>query len=143
MNNMDTWNHILTKCNYSDIRNIALTCKWLNEIIKSGRYIFYLPIKNKMEIFYYACKYNKINIVKLIMEDSRVDPSSRQNIFLKWACTFDRIEIVEILVESGQVYPPFQIHLPSLGFLGISKKVCVEIAKILGKYDSSYKKLLP
>lgn len=73
--NTDTWSYIFAKCELKDIINIALTSKWFNEIIKTNKYIHLLSKKNKNKMFYRACKYNKILIVKLLLLDNEVDKS--------------------------------------------------------------------
>lgn len=52
-----------------------------------------------------ACYYNRVKIVKLLLNDKRVDPSLKNNHALRLACYYGNTEIVKILLKDKRVVP--------------------------------------
>ena len=58
----------------------------------------------------WASNFGRINVVKRLLLDSRVDPSDQDNIALIMASELGYIEIVELLLSDSRVDPSDQIN---------------------------------
>ena len=93
----------------------------LNSECYSKLYLFFYFFENIQKLFNKACKYNHIEIVKLLLQDprvdpcdkynitiivvklllqdSRVDPSDHNNLAIRWASQNGHIEVVKLLLQ--------------------------------------------
>jgi ankyrin repeat protein len=91
-----------------------------------------LEKKNKhytlLSAFEYSCCFGYLEIVELLLNDSRVDPSDDNNQAIRKACCFGHYKIVELLLNDSRVDP-------SANYNEAIRKACCygyfEIVKIL------------
>ena len=65
---------------------------------------------NKQQLLYRACKYNHIDIVKLLLQDTRVDPSDRDNYAIRRTSEKGHVEVVKLLLQDPRVDLLLQDH---------------------------------
>ena len=98
----------------------------LNKECCSKLYLFFYFIDNIQELFKCACKYDQIEVVKLLLQDPKVDPSYQYNYAIIWASFNGHIEVVKLLLQDPRVDPSDQdnesIRLASkYGYINIIK----------------------
>jgi hypothetical protein len=52
-----------------------------------------------------ACRYQRLETVKLLLTDVRVDPSDRSNDALRAACSVNAVEVIKVLLQDKRVNP--------------------------------------
>lgn len=87
-----------------------------------------IDIDNLNKTFYEACSYGFINIVKILLNDSRVNPSVSDNRAFRAASYSGETEIVKMLLSDSRVDPS---TLDNEAFLSASRRGHTEIVKIL------------
>jgi hypothetical protein len=80
------------------------------------------------KLFITACQYECIEIVKLLLSDSRVDPSTRNNEAFITVCLYECIEIVKLLLSDSRVDPSDQ---DNKAFIHACLFGSVELVKLL------------
>src|SRR3972149_203928 len=97
--------------------NTNIICKILKNNIKflllnkeccSKLYLFLYFFENIQKLFNKACKHNHIEIVKLLLQDSRVDPNDAHRSAFILASWNDHIEVVKLLLQDARVNPSDQ-----------------------------------
>ena len=71
----------------------------LNKECFSKLYLFLFLFENKQKLFKRACRYNQIEVVKLLLQYPIVDPSDANNRSIRFACRKGRVEIVKLLLQ--------------------------------------------
>lgn len=56
-------------------------------------------------ILEYACKIGEHELVKILLEDGRIDPETNRNYCIKKACKYNRLKVVELLLDDGRADP--------------------------------------
>ena len=56
----------------------------LNKECFSKQYLFFYFFENIKELFTQACKYNQVEVIKLLLQDPRFDPSDKNNYAIIW-----------------------------------------------------------
>lgn len=84
-----------------------------NWIIENKIFEIKLLLKNKTfninpRTFAMACRDGRLEIVKIMIQDSRVNPSDDQNQSLIDACKQNQLEIVSLLLADGRADPNFE-----------------------------------
>src|SRR3989304_5945772 len=94
--------------------NTNIICKILKNDIKflllnkeccSKLYLFFYFIDNIQELFKCACKYDQIEVVKLLLQDPKVDPSDQNNYAIRLASRKGHVEVVKLLLQDSRVNP--------------------------------------
>src|SRR3990170_2153039 len=94
--------------------NTYIICKILKNNVKflllnkecySKQYLFFYFFENIQKLFKLACKNNNIEVVKLLLQDLRVDPSDQSNDAIIWASQSGHVEIVKLLLQDPRVDP--------------------------------------
>lgn len=70
--------------------------------IKVNLSIYYWMF-NINKLFRYSCRYGHLEIVKLLFNDSRVDPSDDDNYAIECAVANNNIQIVKLLLTDSRV----------------------------------------
>src|ERR1700739_1692762 len=91
-----TFVNILRFCDKSCLFPLLLVSKRINKL--SWIYLIDFLRIDLNEILIESCKENKIETVKLLLSDSRVDPSTQDNDSIRWASYNGHIEIVKLLL---------------------------------------------
>ena len=71
----------------------------LNKECFFKKYLFFYFIENIQKLFLNACMNNRIEIVKLLLQDPRVDPSDQNNEAIRWVSRYGRVEVVKLLSQ--------------------------------------------
>ena len=71
-------------------------CDVLNKYMIHSQYCFYLFHPNKQELFFPACKYGKLDVIKILLP--YVDPTARDNLAIRWASYNGHLEVVKCLL---------------------------------------------
>lgn len=96
---------------HKDHINIALELACLNDKYDNAKYLLSLPEANPCRregvMLWKSCDYGNTSIVKLLLEDGRVDPNDPwgENGSLIRACHRGHYEIVEMLLQDPRVDP--------------------------------------
>ena len=56
-------------------------------------------------ILEYSCKTGDYKLVKILLEDGRIDPETNRNYCIKKACKYNRLKVVELLLDDGRANP--------------------------------------
>ena len=65
--------------------------------------ICYFDVNTKNDIVVVASKNGYDKIVKILLSDSRIDPSANNNAAIRWASQFGRKAVVELLLSDSRV----------------------------------------
>ena len=76
-----------------------LTIKVLIEIIR------YLNLEKKNSLLGYTCEKGYVKIVKLLLSDPRVDPTTNYNYAIRFASEKGHLEVVKLLLSDHRVDP--------------------------------------
>jgi hypothetical protein len=76
----------------------------------------------------FACRNGHVEVVKLLLADSRVDPSADNQLAIQWACEFQHVEVVKLLLADSRVDPSAYNQFP---IRNTCEKGYVEIVKLL------------
>src|SRR3989304_1464205 len=94
--------------------NTNIICKILKNDIKflllnkeccSKLYLFLYFLENIQKLFKKECKYNHIEIVKLLLQYPIVDPSDENNRAIRLASRNGHVEVVKLLLQDPRVDP--------------------------------------
>ena len=77
----------------------------LNKECCSKLYLFLFLFENKQKLFTQACEYNQVEVVKLLLQDPRVDPSYQNNYAIILASENGHVEVVKLLLQDPRVDP--------------------------------------
>ena len=83
------WRIVTNNCN----------CYVLNKYMIHSQYCFHLFHPNKQELFFPACKYGKLDVIKILLQ--HVDPIANNNYAIQMASRFGHLEVVKLLKEYG------------------------------------------
>src|SRR3972149_2705194 len=100
----------------------------LNKECCSKLYLFLYFFENIQKLFNKACKHDHIEVVKLLLQDTRVDPSDQNNAAILLASGSGHIEVVKLLLQDTRVDPSDQNNL---AFRWASQKGYVKIVELL------------
>ena len=78
-----------------------------------------------------AIQYNRFECVKLLLQDSRADPSAKNNIALMTAMETGNVKIVKLLLQDSRVNP-------TAAFNQAKKSNDIEMMELLGSYLSAF-----
>lgn len=108
--NIDTWSYIFGYSKIEEIINIAMTCKYFNEIILSNKYIYHMTTIDKHELLLLSCKNNKINMLSVLLNNKDVDPSFGESECIYRACYYGNTQIVKMLLDDGRSDPSYKYN---------------------------------
>src|SRR3972149_2916523 len=77
----------------------------LNKECFFKKYLFLFLFENKQKLFTQACKYNQVEVVKLLLQDPIVDQSNKNNKAIIFASRYGFLEVVELLLQDSRVDP--------------------------------------
>src|SRR5260221_12176679 len=98
----DVWSCIFTFIdNKLDWLHVKLTCKLFNQ----WTYLIFDPSIKNNQVIKNACFYGHLEIVKLLLQDSRVDPSANNNYAIRWTSENGHLKIVKLLLKHPRVDP--------------------------------------
>jgi len=83
-----------------DLYSLYFVCKDLMNIIKKYILNYYSNVKLSI-----CCYYGYTEFVKLLLKDSRVDPSANDSHAIRWSIRDSNIEIIKLLLEDGRADP--------------------------------------
>lgn len=61
------------------------------------------PKQKQNHAIRWASRYGRFDIVKLLLQDDRVDPAARNNEAIRWACKNENVSTTRILLDSGKI----------------------------------------
>jgi len=98
----------------------------IKELLKQG----WDPSVDRNDPFFIACQYGQIEIVKLLLQDKRVNPASHDNSAIAEACREGNIEVINLLLKDSRVDPSGNSNY---GIKRASRNGHVEVVKLLLK----------
>ena len=94
---------MLRFCEKKHLFPLLLTSKEIKDL--TWRHLIDFLEINLSEIFVNNCRNGNIEIIKFLIEDSRVDPSVRDNLSIIWASINGHLEVVKLLLQDPRVDP--------------------------------------
>ena len=117
--------------------NTNIICKILKNNIKflllnkeccSKLYLFLYFFENIQKLFHTVCRHSKIEMIKILLQDIKVDPSDQHNIAIIWASIKGLLDVAKLLLQDPRVDPSDQ-HNDAIIFA--SKYGHIKIVKLL------------
>ena len=73
----------------------------LNKRMEYSSYCFPILHANKQKLFFKTCKYNKLDMMKILIP--YVDASAKNNYAIRWASKYGDLEVVKFLASLPNV----------------------------------------
>jgi hypothetical protein len=91
-----------------DDKNMALMAASENNYTKVIKLLLEAGANPDNRTFFNACNNGNVEVVKILLKDYHIDPSSNDNIALLAACRGGNLKIVDLLLNHVSVYPSAQ-----------------------------------
>ncbi len=83
--------------------NSDIRCLRFSKNIYNNQHVLWLHIPNKQDLFYEACRYGKLNLVKLLLPN--IDVTANNNSGIRWGCHNGHLEVVDFLLHNTDADP--------------------------------------
>src|SRR3990172_5141711 len=80
----------------------------LNKECCSKLYLFLYFFENIQKLFHTVCRHSKIEMIKILLQDIKVDPSDQHNIAIIWASIKGLLDVAKLLLQDPRVDPSDQ-----------------------------------
>lgn len=107
-------------CETGDVKTVKHYLSWKEE-----------PKERYNKAMYTACSCNQVEVVRLLLDDNRVDAASSGNLPIRWACQNGNVEVVRLLLAADpRVNPALWDNYPirSTSKNGFVEVVCLLLA---------------